>query len=404
MVCVRNGVKLGILTIFIGATFSLPNKFGIGCYTDTQGSPPLGAQLDATVTLAGSNGWVVLYLCAWRDAGRSCMNASTTRDPVSEVTLRSAYSRGLRVVARIGNPYIVRDHADDAGSTGNNAVPRVNYTSLAAAYARVIGSLPPPPGGTPLYVHIGNEFNACNEWRCRAAPPALAGAGVLRNMSGAFMAREVAAFSRDVAAALAPLRRRGGGRGGWAPGQLQLAHAPVANWQTPPCRCGDGAALGKAGNVGLQFLQNMLDAAPQLYSSEWVDWLASHSYPFSMAPWGDASGKALRGLTYYRNESATVRPQGPDLPTILTETGWRRRVGVIDDMQQANWTALAFEALWLPDAAVIGIAPFLLAGHFWEPMGWPWANATAAGALAPRPVFMAIKRLRCKVMIDAGCQ
>ena len=97
--------------------------------------------------------------------------------------------------------------------------------SLAAAYARVVGHLPPPPDGAPLYVHVGNEFNACNEWRC-AAPPRGASASSLQNMSGTFMAREVAAFSRDVAVALSPLRRDGGGASDWAPGQLQLAHGP----------------------------------------------------------------------------------------------------------------------------------------------------------------------------------
>ena len=373
------------------------NKFGIGCYADTAGSPAIGAQLDAAASLAGEQGWVVVYLCSWRDGARSCMNTSTVRDPASESTLRSAYARGLRVVARIGYPYVVRDHADDAG--GGSSSPRVNYTSLAAAYARVVGHLPPPPDGAPLYVHVGNEFNACNEWRC-AAPPRGASASSLQNMSGTFMAREVAAFSRDVAVALSPLRRDGGGASDWAPGQLQLAHGPVADWQTSPCRCGDGAPLGGAGQSGLNFLREMARIDPQLYGQEHVDWLSSHSYPFSMAPWADADGKALRGLMYYRNETAAV---GRELPVILTETGWRRRVGTISNAQQANWTALAFEKVWLPDDAVIGVAPFLLAGQFWEPQGWPWANFTASGTFVPRAVFTAIKQLRCRVIGGTGC-
>ena len=168
-------LRIALLALALLVDFSTGsdtvNKFGIGCYTDTPGSSTVDVQLDGAAALTGRGGWVVLYLCSWREGGaggRSCMNASTTRDPASEQALRSAYARGLRVVARIGYPYTVRDHADDAAGAGGEVVARVNYTSLAAAYARLVGSLPPPPDGAPLYVNVGNEFNACNEWRCSA--------------------------------------------------------------------------------------------------------------------------------------------------------------------------------------------------------------------------------------------
>ena len=440
---VRNAL-LALLAAF-SAGSDTANKFGIGCYADTPGSPTVDVQLDGAAALTGHGGWVVLYLCSWREGGaggRSCMNASTTRDPASEQALRSAYARGLRVVARIGYPYTVRDHADDAAGAGATATPhpssgvgvggvggvgggaggaggevvaRVNYTSLAAAYARLVGSLPPPPDGAPLYVNVGNEFNACNEWRCSAPASAAvavpSGGGGALNMSGVLMAQEVAAFSRDVAAALAPLRAAGGGSasgGGWRPGQLRLAHQPLANWQTPPCRCGDAASLGP-GEHGLVFLQNMLAAQPALYGAPTVDWLSSHSYPYSMAPWG--SDKAHRGLTYYANETALIAaaqgrpPAEAPLPVVITETGWKSGAlpAVGGAAAMANYTALAFEQLWLPDDRVIGVCPFLLAGKFWEPGGFQWANVTASGALAPRPVFATITQLRCKVVGGAGC-
>ena len=83
------------------------------------------------------------------------------------------------------------------------------------------------------------------------------------------------------------------------------------------------------------------------------------------------------------------------------------RVPVPEAALDEWWTTwvppAAFEQLWLPDSQVIGVAPFLLAGTFWEPLGWMWANVTADGSLTPRPVFMAVKRLRCELQGGAGC-
>ena len=108
------------------------------------------------------------------------MNKSTTTDPQSSEMLRSAYSRGLNVVARIGNPYTVRDHSDDANHT--------SYTELAAAYGRLVASLPAPPDGSAaLHVQVGNELNACNEWHCSASPNI--------SMSSGQMAAEVGKYT-----------------------------------------------------------------------------------------------------------------------------------------------------------------------------------------------------------------
>ena len=127
--------------------------FGIGVYTDTPGSPPFEDQLDIARDLVGRGGWVTIFLCSWRTQTTSCVNRSTTHDPVSSGMLQAAYDRGLNVVARIGNPYTVRDHADDHS--------RRSFRGLGAAYARLVASLPaPPPGSAPLFVQVrdGRSF------------------------------------------------------------------------------------------------------------------------------------------------------------------------------------------------------------------------------------------------------
>ena len=213
-------------------------------YTDTPGSPPVEAQLDTALRLVGRGGWGTLFLCSWRTHTTSCLNSTTTHDPASAAMLRAAYSRGLNVVARIGNPYAARDHADDSS--------RTSYTQLGAAYARLLTSLPPPPhDAPPLYVQVGNELNACNEWQCTGPSNT--------SMSSQQMATEVASFARDVAAALAPLRR--GQHPSWPAGRLQLAHAPISDWDTSPCQCGTQAPQGP-GRSGLEFLKAMLAAVP----------------------------------------------------------------------------------------------------------------------------------------------
>ena len=56
--------------------------------------------------------------------------------------------------------------ARDAADAGSN---RTRYTGLAARVANVSAALPLPPAGRPpLLLHVGNEVNACNEWRCSA--------------------------------------------------------------------------------------------------------------------------------------------------------------------------------------------------------------------------------------------
>ena len=408
-------IVFGLLSFAAAAAPSPPhfdNKFGIGCYDDTTGSPPLDVQLDAAAALVGDQGIVILYLCAWRTHdGRSCLNESTPKaDPLERGKLSAAYARNLTVVARIGNPYVVRDHSDPVrrGDIGDVvARNRTSYKILASAYARFIASLPLPPRDSSsfLYVTVGNEFNACNEWRCASDDDSGSNSSDnYSNMTVESMAREVAGFYRDVSDALAPLRASSRGR-------LLYAHGALAPW-TPgsACECGTGSALGN-GRVGRRFLVNMLSYAPTLFAApSRVDWLSSHSYPFSGAGWGNP--KAFHGLEWYKNESDAIsgarRVLGKPaeaLPVIITETGWRRDAarGVLG-AERANWTALAFDRIWLRDTQVVGVAPFLLAGGaLWQDLGWPWMNVSAGGELVPNPVFSRVRRLRCKYFPSASC-
>jgi len=363
------------------------NKLGIGVYTDTPQSPPYPLQLDAALNLTGAQGFVTLYLCAWRTDTASCMNESTTTiDAESQQQLLAAYHRNLTVVARIGNPRVVNHHADRDPDTGvRNAT---SYKHLAQAYARVVASLALPPSTSPpLYVTIGNEFNACNEWRCTSARTTL-----VANMTEQDMASQVAGFYRDVGQALRPVRAQRKGR-------MQYAHGAIANWNTSPCACNTGTPLGP-GRFGLSFINMMLQAVPTLYHD--VDWLSSHSYPFSQSGWDNP--KCKRGLLYYRNESNTIAAVSPaghaaalPLPVIITETGWNLKRNHTEE-NRANWTVLAYEQLRLPDPQVLGVTPFLLGGAFWNDKGgWPWMAYTRNGTrnvLTPTAVFRAVQTLQ----------
>ncbi len=347
-------------------------KFGIGVYGDTPGSPELAIQLVSAAKLNGEGGWVTLYLCSWRTDNASCVNASTPSASPSDIELlQQAYSLNQTVVVRVGYPHVPRDHSDDG--------EHLHYQALAKAYSRIVASLPAPPRGQPLYVNVGNEFNACNEWRCSEKGG---------NITAAKMAEEVAGFYTDVSSALVSLRDTPGY------GHLRVAHGALAEWQMTVCAC-NGSKMGY-GQPGLVFLQGMLAARPGLFDH--VDWLSSHAYPYS-APWGDP--KAHRGLTYYRNESAAVGR--PGLPVVVTETGWRREDDRgIGDAQQANWTSLAYEKVWLPDAQVVGVTPFLLAGKFWEGLGWPYVDVEGEN-LIPRAVYNATRRIRCATVGGVDC-
>jgi hypothetical protein len=224
------------------------NKFGIGVYTDTPGSPSYEKQLDAALNLTSRNGFVTIYLCSWRiGEHQSCMNQTTKEiDEHSKKELLAAYGRNLTVVARIGNPRVVNSQADPS-IINKGQLNVTSYKILAKAYALVLASLPLPPSNhPPLYVTIGNEFNACNEWRCNSN----SSNSNTSKMTGEEMAMQVSAFYRDVGSALIEIRKKSKGR-------LLYSHGAIASWDTAPCECGTGQPLGN-GNIGLSFLSSML--------------------------------------------------------------------------------------------------------------------------------------------------
>ena len=352
------------LIVSTTTTTTITNKFGIGCYDDTPNSPPIKTQLEAAKLLVGNKGFVTLYLCSWRHENSSCMNTTTTTASTHDLEkLQTAYAQNLTVIARIGNPYVVRDHSDDDDF--------MSYKQLANAYSRYVRSLPLPPDGvSPLYVTIGNEFNACNEWRCSSPSSSSSSTSTTTNMTTEQMALEVAAFSRDVALSLISLRAASNGR-------LLYAHGALASWETSPCECGTGASLGQ-GRFGLHFLSLMLERQSTLYTPFMVDWLSSHSYPFSQAPWGDHQGKAKSGLEYYLNETLLIERSRKNvekeeekekeedveeekeanmtgMKVIITETGWNLKT--TSNINRSNWTLLAWEKIWNNDDNVIGVTP-----------------------------------------------
>ena len=72
-------------------------------------------------------------------------------------------------------------------------------------------------------------------------------------------------------------------------------------------------------------------------------------------------------LVVYRNETRLAGV--PDIPVIITETGWCR--DFCTEADRANWTVRAWRT-WSGDAQLEAVCPFLLAGRQWWPKGFPW--------------------------------
>ena len=337
---------------------------GIGLHDDLQDHHRAAAR--NRLRLLGSNGWVVLFL-----------------QPVIQCPLQRRRSRpscvprmhATLVIVRLGWAGAMRDYADP----GTNAT---GFRRVAVQIAAVVDALPlPPPESGPLYVHAGNELNACNEWRC--TEPAN------QTLSLDTRAREVAGFMSDTFAGLAALAAVRNG-------SVLLAHASIADWQTDGCVCdqcqdwhrpkGDRVPRSAARGKARPLCQRPLDLL--------------HSYPYSNANW---SSTLVQGVAWPRVLPGRRRAQ-PErtLPVAITETGWARirNALVKSDDDQASWMHRAADEIWKRDPSVVAVAPFLLGGRFWEARGWqfvdcPPSNSTDApcdGELAPRAVFDAWRR------------
>ena len=397
------------------ATTASPNKFGIGVYNDTLHCPTQTSQLPVAANLTGAGGWVLLFF--------------ETLDPNSPATflptqwqqdlLAAAYAAGLRPIVRLGqNARNYRNFSDE----GPRAPAHMHYSRLAQLYRGYVAALPLPPGGSAsgdaLHVQIGNEFNICVEWDCYThTSPALANASQ--------WSAEVAAFTRDVFAALRPLpglalavspmapSGPGGCSCGNAPRPAAIPRHPQrvraappppltaasgAPAEFPPAGCsGRGAyPAGAFGGTGADFITYMLACEPGLFAT--ADFFASHPYPGCNED--PLQPCALAGLTGYRPEHAAAigswllnpaHAAGQVFPVVNTETSWWGS----NETAKAAFMVRAFEQVWLQDANVTGVTPFLLAGGHWDVDGFTWTrwdrdNETTLTLL--EPIYLAVQQ------------
>ena len=184
-------------------------------------------QIQLSHELVGTSGWVLLIF-----AGVD--RTSQRVDPSWVASLNSAWSMNLNVVVRIGAGWgssNYRDESDDAA--------HLKYTSLGAAYGRIVSQLPVPAGKT-LYLQIANEPDLCYEWFCgKPASP----------LSYTEVAREYAHFLSDVIDAVKARGR----------GNIKVSLGALAPGGCAQCGCcGKQNCPGdKPGITGLTFLQRL---------------------------------------------------------------------------------------------------------------------------------------------------
>ena len=87
---------------------------------------------------------------------------------------------------------------------------------------------------------------------------------------------------------------------------------------------------------------------------------------------------------------------GPDLPVLITETGWspqRPEGGPFPTSAEvATWTVQAYQDVWLTHPNIKGVMPFMLQDAFWgDQEGFGWVLTSGA----KEPVFNAVRDLRC---------
>lgn len=357
-------LALLLCSLFSSLTSSSPvsSRLGIGCYNDTPWAPPISAQLPVAANLSTGAGWVLLFLESLDPAA-----AAPAPAPWEVAALHQAYSLGLRVVARLGQrARNYRSFSDDP--------THLSYTALASAWRAYAAQLPVPADGSALYIQLANEPNVCMEWQCAGGP------GVF--ISAAQVAAEAASFTRDVARALRTLP------------QLAVAAPPVAGIGFAHCECVWAGSNGPQDVNGTAFLSAMLQQVPSLFAE--LDALIVHPYPAcGQLPFSEPCAGGW--LASYQQQAAQVAasraPGAPLLPVIVGETGWPST----NEAGKAQWMVQALQQLFLADASVVAVLPFLLAGPFWEQQGWPWTlwdpatgNTTLRQLL---PQFLAVQAL-----------
>ncbi|NVB39673.1 hypothetical protein G6O69_17655 [Pseudenhygromyxa sp. WMMC2535] len=340
--------------------FAHDNIFGIGLV-----APGDQQQLDLAANLAGKHGGVRLTFAG---ITKDMHAASDEWKQAVQLT----YDRDLVPYVRLGPPWgdrRVRNQSDDGA--------HANYAAYAQAYADTVASLPKREGW-PLYVEVHNEPNLCYEWACDAGDQNDGWLGYQ------VAAAEYAHMLADVADALH----------GLGDARIKVMNGGLAPGGTVSCECGgDGY---EAGITSIEYIQAMLAAEPGLAGK--LDAWASHSYPAEGKGWGffvaydGVNGQAQTGLVYYQDELAAI---GAQLPVVMTETGWTTEYGSQD--QVASWTVNAYNYVWLADAGIQAILPFQLMDASWDAFAW----ADTSGN--PRPVYNAVRQLRCDLGVGGGC-
>lgn len=342
-----------------------PNPFGIGLV-----SPGDATQWDRTAELAGRGGHIKLIF-------PGVALGMTTAPDDWKTAVSESYARDLIPVIRIGPPWgdrNIRALSDDAG--------HMSYTSVAAAYAAVVASLPRRESW-PLVIEVHNEANLCYEWECQpqnAPSHPEAQAGWIHYTD---TAAEYAAFLRDVTTAI---RAIGDSR-------IRIINGGLAPGGAVTCECGGGGFT--AGATSRDFLVAMEAAVPGVHAS--LDGFASHSYPAMGEGWGffesyDASGP---GLAYYQTELSIL---GIDKPVYMTETGWTIGAGAHGSREDvAAWTLSAWTNDWFDNEQIAAVTPFILQDGSWNDFAW------IDGAGAPYPVFTAIRDWRCSMSFPDPC-
>jgi hypothetical protein len=105
------------------------------------------------------------------------------------------------------------------------------------------------------------------------------------------------------------------------------------------------------------FLQNINPEGEKLF--DYIDGWTSHSYPnpgFAGSPYNAGRGS----IRSYEWELATLEGLGvsKNLPVFITETGWTSTAFSYDTI--GEFFKIAYESVWLPDARVRAVTPFIL--------------------------------------------
>lgn len=348
--------------------------YGIGIYNDTTNAPYITAQLPVAFNLTGAQGWILLFFESMDGNTSSSWNPEAWQIQA----LQYAYSLNLRPIVRLGQyARNYRYYSDDT--------EHLHYNRLANLYRQYVSQLPLPPvrytestGISSLPIIVGNEPNICLEWQCTE------GEGIFMNATT--IAKEFAAFSRDIVQSLSSLSN------------LALMIAPLAQAGTEQCECVYNGNNGPQVYNGTYFLSTMLDYVPYLYNV--TTYFTAHTYPAcGDNPFNDwcARGWLLTYNDVYNIaiNSWLMNPvnnqSNATYPIIISETGFQAPQ---NETGKAEWIIQCYNDIWLPDTRIISVTPFLLAGPFWASAGWPWTlwNPTNINTVETfQPQYLAVQ-------------